>query len=139
MKTINYIDEAKRRLGISSDYGMAKELGMTRGAFAHYKSGRRVIDDYTAAKLAEVLKINPLEVIAAANAEREKDSQKAEFWRKLASGAQGAILGSTLIFSGLTYSTQVVDNSTIYTLCAIVAGLVVMFIWRKNAKKENGV
>ena len=77
------------------------------------------MDDYTAAKVANVLKINPLEVIAAANAEREKDSQKAEFWRKLASGTQGAILSSTLIFGGLTYNTQVIDNSTIYTLCAV--------------------
>lgn len=137
MKTISYIEEAKRRLGISTDYGIAKELGMTRGAFAHYKTGRRVIDDYTAAKLAELLKINPLEVIAAANAEREKDDRKREFWQKIASGAQAAVVGGTLVFSGLGAIEKPLDNNNMHYAQFFGVLILVAIFWRsRHGKKE---
>jgi transcriptional regulator with XRE-family HTH domain len=138
MKTIDYLKKVKECIDISSDYALAKKLGVTKQTISGYMNGSRVMDDYIAAKVADVLKINPLRVIAEANAEREKDSQKAEFWRKLASGAQGAVLGSALVFSGLQYTTQVIDNSTIYTLC-VIACLICLFLFflkRKHEEKE---
>jgi plasmid maintenance system antidote protein VapI len=81
--TLEYIDEAKKALGIESDYGMAKWMGITTGAMAHYRGGKRTIDDYTASKLADAIGLDPLEVIAAANAEREKDEKKKDYWRKI--------------------------------------------------------
>lgn len=81
--TLDYLSEAKQRLGLKSDYALAKELGISEGSIGHYRNGRRVLDDYTAAKLAEALEIDPLEVIAAANAEREKDEKKREYWGKI--------------------------------------------------------
>ena len=100
-----------------------------------------MIDDYTAAKVANVLDINPLEVIAAANAEREKDSQKAEFWRKLASGAQAAAVGSTLFFGGLTYSEEFLNNQHYIHYAQLLAVVVfaLVLIWRKHEKEEDGV
>jgi len=82
-KTTDYIEEAKIKLDIQSDYGLAKWLGITDSAISHYKTGKRTIDDYTAARIAEALEIDPMEVIAAANAEREKDEKRREFWRKI--------------------------------------------------------
>jgi len=122
MNTINYIEAAKKKLGVTSNYALAKELGMSQAALSRYKSGDRVIDDYTAAKLAELLELEPIEVIAAANAEREKDSAKAAFWRKLAGGRQAAGLAGVLILAGFLSGTGPSgegENFTFYTLCAL--------------------
>lgn len=108
--TVEYIKEAKSKLGISSDYALSKELGLTKQAISKYQAGERVMDDYTAAKIANVLEINPLEPIAAANAEREKDSQKADFWRRLATSGKAASLASLLIFGGFLADSGGVDN-----------------------------
>jgi transcriptional regulator with XRE-family HTH domain len=141
MHTISYIEEAKKKLGLVSDYGIAKKLGMSQAAFSRYKSGERVIDDYTAAKLAEVLKISPLEVIAAANAEREKDSGKADFWRKIATGAQAGTVVSALIFGGIIYEGQVVDNvDNLYIMRnSGIMLLLIVLIWRLHAEKKIGI
>jgi hypothetical protein len=107
--TIEYLNEAKEALGIESDYGMAKWLKVSTAAMAQYRGGKRTIDDYTAAKLAEALRLNPLEVIAAANMEREKVSERKDFWRKLAQGGMAAAIFLAAI--SVTYSGGVSANS----------------------------
>lgn len=85
--TLEYLNEAKKALEIESDYKFAKWLNLTHGALSHYQSGRRIIDDYAAARIAEALGIPAIEVIAIANMEREKISEKREFWQKIAAGS----------------------------------------------------
>lgn len=79
--TIDYMDEAKRKLGIESDYAAAKWMRVNRATISNYRNGKRIIDDYAAAKIAEVLEIPPMEIIAVANVEREKDEEKKEYWK----------------------------------------------------------
>ena len=80
MNTVQYLDEVKTRLGIKSDYGLAKHLGIGQSAIIAYRAGRRVFDDDVALTVADALGVNPLLVIAAANAERAKtDEQKARW------------------------------------------------------------
>jgi hypothetical protein len=79
--TISYLDDAKEKLGIKSDYGMAKWMSLSRNALSQYRLGKSIIDDYAAAKIASVLEIDPMVLIAAANAEREKDKERQEFWQ----------------------------------------------------------
>lgn len=78
--TLEYIDEAKQKLGLDSDNALSLRLGITRGAMSHYKKGRSTMDDYTCIQLAGILDIDPLEIIAAANHEREQDEEKKAFW-----------------------------------------------------------
>lgn len=140
MNTINYIEAAKRKLGITSDYAIAKELGMSKAAFSRYKTGGRVIDDYTAAKLAEVLGIEPIEVIAAANAEREKDSAKVAFWRRLATSGKAASLASMLILGGFLVEIGGVEslqsihyaNLLLYVILAAVVSVLTYRLWRSH-------
>lgn len=90
MKTTEkYLEAAKKKLGIESDYELAKRLGIQRTAVSNYRTGRSVMDDYTAAKIAQALDINPLTVIATANAEREKVTERRTFWLKIASQGGG--------------------------------------------------
>ena len=81
--TIEYLIEVKKKLGIASDYGLAKALETSQQAVSRYMTGQRVIDDYIAGKSAQILGISELEVIAAANAEREKDVDRKAFWSNL--------------------------------------------------------
>jgi transcriptional regulator with XRE-family HTH domain len=80
MNTPQYLDAVKRHLGIESDYALAKRLGFSQSAMSSYRTGRRVFDDDAALTVALALGVNPLQVIAAANAERSKtDEQKARW------------------------------------------------------------
>lgn len=90
--TIDYLNEAKERLGIESDYKLAKWLELPRETVSGYRTGRRTIDDYAAVKIAEALNVPPIQIIAAANAEREKDDRKRSFWEQMARGATVGIL-----------------------------------------------
>jgi ribosome-binding protein aMBF1 (putative translation factor) len=78
--TIEYLEDAKEKLGVSSDYALAKKLEISRFAVSRYQAGQRVIDDMTATKIANVLGIDPFTVIAQANLEREKSEQGKKFW-----------------------------------------------------------
>lgn len=80
MTTIEYLDAIKRRHGLQSDYAVAKLLGFNQSAVSAYRHGRRFFDDDACLAVATALDINPLVVIAAANAERAKtDEQKARW------------------------------------------------------------
>ncbi|MES2027373.1 MAG: helix-turn-helix domain-containing protein [Pseudomonadota bacterium] len=83
MKTLAYLDAAKQRLKIDSDYALSKILGVTTSAISNYRAERSRIDDDVALKLAEILEINPLEVIASANAERARTPEMRARWTGL--------------------------------------------------------
>lgn len=80
MNTIGYLDAVKKRLGIESDYALAKSLGFSLSSVSGYRTGRRFLDDDAALTVAQALNINPLIVIASANAERAKTPEQRERW-----------------------------------------------------------
>lgn len=80
-KTTDYLNDAKKTLGVDSDYAMAKFLNVSGATISRYMSGDRIIDDYAAAKIAGALGIDAMIVIAAANAEREKTVERKDYWR----------------------------------------------------------
>lgn len=71
MKKIKYyLDAAKKEHDLSSDYALAKKLQVGQSHISNYNSARSYPDDKTAVKLARLLNINPLEIIAAAHYHR---------------------------------------------------------------------
>ena len=52
----------------------------------NYRKKTSVMDDYTAAKLAQAAGIEPMAAIAMANSEREKCERKREFWKEIMKG-----------------------------------------------------
>ena len=95
--TIDYLNEAKKVLGIESDYGIAKFLGISNASTSRYMSGDRIIDDYAASKIAGVLGIDPMMVIAAANAEREKTADRKEYWKNFYERLGGVAAGFAFV------------------------------------------
>lgn len=79
MKSYQYIDLAMKKLNMNS-LNLGLYIGISRGALSAYKSGKRQMDDYACYKIAEILDIDPKEIITRSNAEREKDQEKKEFW-----------------------------------------------------------
>jgi predicted transcriptional regulator len=83
MNTIELLDAVKARREITSDYALAKVLGITQQAVSSYRAGNSAISDDVALTVAEILQIHPLQVIAAANAERAKTPEQKERWMNL--------------------------------------------------------
>lgn len=136
MKSIKYLDDAKIKLGISSDYALAKLTGISQEAISQYRTGKRIMDDYTAAKLAEVLDIEPLEVIATANAEREKDETKANFWRILAKKKAAPMAVILLVVGGAAITYEHIETEhTIHYAPLLALVCIIFLIWRIHAPK----
>jgi predicted transcriptional regulator len=81
--TIDYLDEMKAKHGMPSDYAAAKALGVSRASISLYRTGKNQFDNFTAAKVADLLGVDVLEIIAAVNHERSKDDERRAFWLSL--------------------------------------------------------
>lgn len=79
-KTTDYLQEALEKLGDMPEGKKAEALKMHRNTLISYKNGERIMDDYGCIVIAEMLGVDPLEIIAAANYEREKTQAKKDFW-----------------------------------------------------------
>lgn len=88
--TVEYLDAVRARLDLPSDYAAAKHLGVTRAAVSRYRQGGGAFDDTTALRVAYILDVDPLEVIAAANVERARDTVTRSLWEKAWGKAAGA-------------------------------------------------
>ncbi len=88
MNTLEYLDALKQKQGLTSDYQLAKLLNLETSNMTMYRKHRRVMDDYIAARVADLLQIDKLELIAQANAEREKDVEKRTYWEAEAKTAR---------------------------------------------------
>lgn len=131
MKTIDYLDLTKKKLNIKSDYELSKLLSLTSAGLSQYRTGKRVMDDYTAAKIAEVLEIPAIQVIADANAEREKDEKKRNYWKELARQSHAVALVMSLFLGGFMVSDSIDAKSPEYTLCAMLWIFCMVFlVWR---------
>lgn len=87
MKTVNdYLNDAQKLLG--SDYAVAKRLEVSRQAVSTWRK-RGSLDNENAFKLAQLLNVNPIEIIAAGEVSRNPG--KADFWAKW-----GAVAGVSL-------------------------------------------
>jgi transcriptional regulator with XRE-family HTH domain len=80
MNTLEYLQAVKKKLGIESDYALAQRLGVTRSAISKLQLGKAVFSDDVALSVAQILDLNPLVVIAQANAERATTPEMRARW-----------------------------------------------------------
>lgn len=90
MNTLELLDAVKTRRGITSDYALAKALGVTQTAVSSYRTGNSKISDDVALTVAEILGMHPLAVIAVANAERAKTEKQKARWAGLVEKFSGS-------------------------------------------------
>ncbi len=80
------MDLAIVRHKLRSDYGLAKKLGVGPSHISNYRTGRSCPDDKMAARLAKLLDIDPLEIVAVANynrAVRTENPVGRRLWQRL--------------------------------------------------------
>lgn len=83
--TLELINQLKTAYSLPSDYAVCKKLGVSRNLVNNYKVKGSCMDDTTAVKVAELLELDPFEVIASMHFERaqKKGNQKElEFWKQ---------------------------------------------------------
>jgi transcriptional regulator with XRE-family HTH domain len=70
MQTKDYLNAVKRRLGLTSDYAVAKALNLSRKSVSRYMLGHGVPDALAAFRIAAALEIDPAGVVAFMELER---------------------------------------------------------------------
>lgn len=90
MKPADYLDAVKARISVTSDYELAKRLGVQRGPLSQMRSGERAVPLDVAFKIAITLELDPAEVVADLEAQRAKTPKAREFWAGFISHARQA-------------------------------------------------
>lgn len=88
MTPSEYLDAAKKRMAIESDYELAKRLEIPSGNLPPMRRGERNVPLDVAFKLAITLQLDPAEVVADLEQQREKNPSRKAFWSGFMSRAQ---------------------------------------------------
>lgn len=99
--TIEFLDACKAAQGLTSDYKLAKFLGVTQQSVNNYRQGKSFLCDETAIKVADCLGIYPALVLANIHAERAKGEVEKRAWQDLVKrlgGTAAAMLLAILAF-----------------------------------------
>ncbi len=78
--TQKLIEEVKSRLGIQSDYAVAKRFHWSTSRIGNYRVGRSQLDIESSFQIAEVLGKDPAAIIAAVEAERATKPETRAAW-----------------------------------------------------------
>lgn len=92
MKPAEYLDAAKARLNLPSDYQLAKVLELPNGSIPAMRRGSRNIPLDVAFRIAITLELDPAQVVADLEEQREKNAKRRGFWRSFRSHAACAAL-----------------------------------------------
>jgi hypothetical protein len=101
--TQTLLNEAYEASGVPDWASLAKRWKISDAALSRYRKGTRIVDDYAAARIADELKIERYDVMALANAEREKDPARVRYWRKTIKRVAALLpLVITAAYNGIT-------------------------------------
>lgn len=106
MKPTEYLDAAKARLNVKSDYALAKLIECPSGHIAEVRSGKRHVPLDMAFRLAITLEIDPAQVVADLEEQREKNEKRRGFWRSFRSHAACAALALACMLAVLHSATS---------------------------------
>lgn len=109
MTPIEYLDAAKNAMGITADHALAVRLETNPGTISGIREGKRGVSVELAFRLAITLNLDPAEVVADLESQREKNEKRAGFWRGfLMRAAIVVVMTCTLAlnFSGIAGSER---------------------------------
>lgn len=121
MQTVtDLIDAARKALSVSSDAEFARQLGVSRGTIANWKSGYSLPDTVMCATLAGLTGLPLARVLGIVGEARAVSREEKAVWRKLAATAMALCLA---VGFALPHRAQAavtgLDKPTPYTLCEI--------------------
>ena len=97
MKSYEWIKKVRTALELTSDNQAAQHIGITRSAVSMHKAGKvKALNDGQCMRVAELLGINPAEVIADQHAEATENPALKSVWQNMAKTlSQSAALAVT--------------------------------------------
>lgn len=100
MTPSEYLDAAKAKMSVESDYELAKKLESNRGNINEIRAGKRGVPVEMAFRLAITLEMDPATVVADLESQREKNAKRRDFWTGfIRRAAAVAALACTLALS----------------------------------------
>lgn len=90
MRTPEYLDAIRRRYKLTSDYQVHRLLGVSKQSITHYRHGKSYPADEVAARIAMLLDLDPLQVLADVHAERAQTESARAMWRMIAARVSAA-------------------------------------------------
>lgn len=115
LKTL--IERAEKAAGSQVALGLI--LGQAPGNLRSAKAGLQGLPDHVCVRLAELIEVEPMVVIAASKLVTEKKEEVRKIWRPFVARAASVILGAVILnmtpspANALPYS-QAVDNTVYY-------------------------
>lgn len=83
--SIDLVERLKAAYGLASDYAAAKKLSISQTSITNWRNEKTVMDEEIALEMAELLELDPLEVVASIHIERATKTGKKsviDFWTK---------------------------------------------------------
>lgn len=119
MQTVtDLIDTARKALNVNSDAEFARQLGVSRGTIANWKSGYSLPDTVMCATLAGLTGVPLARVLGIVGEARAVSREEKAVWRKLAATAVALVIGVGLASPrDVQAAVQANMTSTDYTLC----------------------
>jgi len=122
--TSKLLDDLKKKLEVSSDYALAKRLGISVQRISNYRTGRNHFDDLMAYRVAQLLDLDPAELVAQINLERAKRPEEKAAWREILKQLGDA---AAVVLLGLSLASPQPapampsggDTTPRYTLCEL--------------------
>ena len=109
--SVDYLKEAIEAIGEKNATKAAERLKMSKQALSGYLNGSRIMDDFACIMVADVLGIQGMEIIAAAQMERETSEERKQVWedfrRKL--GVMGVAGLVAVMLMGLPQQAKAED------------------------------
>lgn len=110
--SIQWVEATKTILKIDSDRALAKHFGWSIGVVPAIRNGTKSLNNNEAKDIAEALHVNPLQVIADAEAERAKDEKSRHYWTHAAKKYAGIVASITLAFMCTIPNTSRASSTT---------------------------
>lgn len=80
-KSAELMDAIKAKIGIESDYALAKKLSVKTQRISAYRAGKEKPDFYICVKAGILLNLDPVKIAAEIELEKEKNEERRGFWR----------------------------------------------------------
>lgn len=88
----DYLTACRQKLGIKSDYELARRLDWNKQGISNVRKGRQAMPSEIAWKIADVLELSHSVVWADIEAHQEKDPKKRAYWEEFLQRAAVIVL-----------------------------------------------
>lgn len=90
--TVEFLDAVKARHQLTSDYQLARFLGVRQQTISSYRRGNSRLDEGMAIKVADALELDHAHVLATIAAERAKTDPIKKAWQRAAAATAAVVL-----------------------------------------------